>query len=437
MPKEAKEHTVFIRKTNGRSIWCVYYRDPETGKRLNAISLQKIKRLFNTGKKGKEPIRDRDEATRLAERAFRSDKMQDLVLHKKKTNSVLLVDYVKSVWNYNTSSYIKERIEEGNHIEKNTCEQMYNSFVKYGEPLIGTSITLDNIKEDDGKSISDIRSKIIMLQGISNSQKNKILQALRTALNYAFKKRILKSNYYELLGNTNVVKKDEEKPLSIDDVNSLVTYLNSNTKKDTYDRWKYMVCAVSALTGMREGEVLALRKKNIILKPDEDCAVLEVTNAIKASGEYGSLKENRGNRNLKKYVAIYLSLAEEMIAFCEKNPIYNTIREGEQFIFWDILHNSKPISKDKVKRVIPNAVKYSDISDKERNITYKCFRIFNATYFKNLDDTKLSIAQNQLGHYSSKTTDRFYARESEEGAINRFKLIRMNIVLSKKDLIAS
>ena len=233
------------------------------------------------------------------------------------------------------------------------------------------------------------------------------------------------------------MRRDEEKPLTTDDVNSLVTYLNSSIEKDTYDRWKYMVCAVSALTGLREGEVLALQKRNIILKEDDDCAVLEVTNAIKTSGEYGSLKENRGNRKLKKYVAIYLSLAKEMIAFCEKNPSYNLINEGEQYIFWDCLHNFKPISRDRVKRVMTYAVKCSDISNKERNITFKCFRIFNATYFKNLDDTKLLLAQNHLGHYSSKTTDRYYARETEEGAINRFKLIRANVVLSKEELIAS
>ena len=148
MPKIADEYTVFKKNVNGKVVWCVYYRDPITGDRLNAISLQKIKRLFNTGRKGKEPIKDRDEARKLAERAYGSKKMQDLVLHKKKTNSVLLIDYVKSVWNYNTSSYIKERIEEGAHIEKTTCDQIYNCFVKYGEPLIGKSELSVKILDD-------------------------------------------------------------------------------------------------------------------------------------------------------------------------------------------------------------------------------------------------------------------------------------------------
>ena len=236
-----------------------------------------------------------------------------------------------------------------------------------------------------------------------------------------------------------IVLKDgkTDEVFSVDDVKHLITYLNENTKRNSYDRWKYLVCAVSAITGMREGEVLALKEKNILFPKNADCAVLEVSNAIKASGEYGSLKENRGIRNIKKYVGIYSSLANEMLSFCKQNPKYESFEEGEQYIFWSDLHNTKPISNDKVKRVIPNAVKNSKIERKERNITFKWFRSFNATIIKNSDDCKMAVAKNQLGHYSVSTTDVYYARETEEGAINRFSLIKENLKFGEAELLVS
>ena len=197
MPKIADEYTVFPRNNNGQITWCVYYRDPQTGERFNAISLQKIKRLLYIGRTRYVPIKDKAEASRLAEKALNNKDLKDLVFHnkKKKEDSILLVDFVESVWNYESSEYIKERIAEGNPIEKSTCVQNYNCFVKYGEPIISKSLTLGMINEDDGKSLVEIRRKIVSIKDISNSHKNKILQALRTAMNYAYKKRIVKKQY--------------------------------------------------------------------------------------------------------------------------------------------------------------------------------------------------------------------------------------------------
>ncbi len=117
MSKRPSDYTIFEKKIkDNQKVWCVYFRDDETGERLNPIYVSKLKKLLYKGKHGLEPIVDRDECIKIVEKSLTKDNIRDYIFNKKKPSSPNFIEFVRMVWDYDNSPYIKGRLKEGNAI---------------------------------------------------------------------------------------------------------------------------------------------------------------------------------------------------------------------------------------------------------------------------------------------------------------------------------
>lgn len=191
MPKIADDYTIFEKTIKGKKHWYVYYRD-EDGNRLSELSLSVLKKIVYVGRNRLEPIKDRNEALRIAERSLHNSDASDKIFHRKET-SPLFVEYVNMIWDYDKSPYIKGRLKEGKTILRHTANSNIGAFNKYIAPLIPNNLTMAYIDKSDGKIITKIRDSVVDLD-INPTIKNKGLQSMRTALEYAYLRNVLKND---------------------------------------------------------------------------------------------------------------------------------------------------------------------------------------------------------------------------------------------------
>lgn len=415
MPKIAEDYTIYEKKSHNSIGWYVMYRNYK-GERMSALSLQKIKKqLYADVRKGNEPIRNKVEAIKIAEKGLNCKVIYDKIFNKKST-SPLLVDYVNKIWDYDNSPYLQNRIKEGNDILRSTCEKNISAFNKHIVPLLQKSpITLKDIDDTNGKCLTLLRDQIIAMDIIPTT-KNKCFQSIRTAVQYAYERNLLKMNYKGLLKNTKI-KTEGTDPLTAKEVNKVISYYKKNTEKGTYDRLKYLITALSATTGMREGEIMGLKKTDIKIDKKNDCAVLYINHAINTDNEYSCRKNKKG-----VYVATYIPLATEILNFSKSNP------KKENYCFWNINNYNTHISKDYFKTIPSEALSSLGIKTQNRKISFYSMRKTAATITANLNNTAEASAL--LGHSDTYITTKHYISSTPEGAVNRFNQIRQIVKIS-------
>jgi len=260
MSKVAEDFTVYQKLSNGVPTWSVLYRDKE-GHRLSAISLVKLKKLIYTGKRGLEPIKDKAEASVIAQKALNNPELSEKLLNRKKPSSPNFIEYVNMIWDYDNSPYIKGRLKENKPILKKTCKDLVKAFNLYVAPLIDQNLTLKDIDKSNGAELTLIRDKVIDLDIIPTT-KNKGFQAMRTALDYASQRSLLSFNYKDRLKNTKVEVEGTD-PFTVKEINKILSYYNRTTEKGTYERYPYLLTALASTTAMRPNEITAFKKSEI------------------------------------------------------------------------------------------------------------------------------------------------------------------------------
>lgn len=79
------------------------------------------------GKHGLEPIVNRDECIKIVEKSLTKDNIRDYcIFNKKKPSSPNFIEFVRMVWDYDNSPYIKGRLKEG----KCVCIPDWSSIVQ-------------------------------------------------------------------------------------------------------------------------------------------------------------------------------------------------------------------------------------------------------------------------------------------------------------------
>ena len=184
---------------------------------------------------------------------------------------------------------------------------MFSKGEKYSEYTFGskknTKSIFADIDESQGAIITKIRDKIIDLE-ICPSTKNKALQAIRTALDYVYERNYLKGNYKDRVKNT-YVETNGTDYLTWEEINGVLAYLNDNTDKEHYERSEYLISALAATTGLRPGELMAIKPTDLYMEDKErNLAILYINHSINTDGQYSTRKNKKG-----VYVATELSLS--------------------------------------------------------------------------------------------------------------------------------
>lgn len=382
----------------------VRFRDPKSGKLLNdiRISVVELNKLLSSPLERIETESDCEVIATLSVREGVREKLCSKERRKgEKIKSPLLKDFVLLYWDYDNSPYLKkERELRGKEKSPDYCRKHIGSYNTHCASIIG-DIRID---EFSPRIMEEIQLSM-KEKGTANKTIQQATDTIRLPLKEAYKEGIIKENIADRLYFKCALKTKKRGILTTDETEKLLKYLKESTQPRTWERWKYLVIAIAYHTGMREGEILALKVED-----------LDITNNIinvNHSYQFDEKILKSPKNGEKRYtIPIPTPLMEEIIEQAKLN-------EGG-FIFFGQHDKRKPINGKSVPKAFYTALEDIGISPeerKERNIVFHSLRHETGT---KLCDEGLSIdvVAKALGHKTLSMTKHYSNHETEEGKRN-------------------
>lgn len=349
------------------------------------FSIEKLKKIL--GYDCQKRTRSRGEAFRIALSAIDAGIIEN---SKKKEKTPGLVEYILSFWDYENSEYIRmKNLVKANSIGPDYASNMAGTFKKNLMPLI-----------PDGLLITDVTQEMIegwvlalVKQGrISKNTINSVLKSISVAFSEAVRRGKIKSDPMANIRYLDTSDSQEKGIPKKEEVSALLEHMktHSNTKI-------YLTTKLAASSGMRQGEILALRKENIDTSPEGDIAIVTIKEAIAKKAGFKSTKGKK-----VRYAPIPKTLAEELLAHAKESPWDNGL------VFWSTKTKDAPIASSYVRDGYYEALDAIGIKEEERkrrNIDFHSLRhYFNSMMRGNLDEADL---RSVVGHQSVRMTDHY------------------------------
>ena len=368
----------------------VYYAeliDPATGQKLTARSTGRTSRdealiivadWLNNGipKKGKTQTLEAaaevelmlrqikhinlnsDDALRIV-KLLRDRQLIDVSAVKHGKGSISFNRFLKSFWNYETSEYIKEKHAHGQSIGKMHAKDSIGKVKYYWLPYF-EGRQLNTITRDDLKAFSLSLSmpkekperKGLIVDKLSPNSINRVMTAGLTALKWAYREGLIPDDPTNGL----IHFSGKTKKRGVLTEKEAETLFNSEWK----DKRAY-TASLACTTGMRSGEVLAVKKDDIE----------EFTLNVRHSwNDYDGLKSPKNGESRK--VPLYPEVKIKLLELLKENP------HGENgFIFYGAMED-KPIDKNVLLKGLHEALKEIGIDHKERGIVFHSWRHYYA-----------------------------------------------------------
>ncbi|MCF7945920.1 MAG: tyrosine-type recombinase/integrase [Spirochaetia bacterium] len=347
------------------------------------------------------PITRRHEASIIVQRAL------DAGLITLDNNDPLFVDYVIKFWDFDTSDYIRRRNKKNpNSIGKDYAKSMGGTFKKNAVPQLPNHLKLSEIKTSH---IENVVNALIDDGLLTNATISRVLQAMSVPLKEAKRLHIISINPMD--GVESLTNRPKERGILTDtELRDLIFWMRDNAINDTFDNRVYLATALSAFTGMRQGEIRGLQK-NAVSLINEEQGLITVSQAVAV---YSGLKTTKGKR--ERQVPAPLWICEGLLALEELNPY------GNSLIFWSSTSKTNPIASSYIRDQFYQAMRTIGISNedrKKRNINFHSLRHYYVTFMRG------KVAENVLrgivGHQSSAMSDA-YTHDTREQLLEAGKI---------------
>ena len=263
--------------------------------------------------------------------------------------SVPFVEFLKTFWDYDASPYVREKLSHGHRIGKRHCYECLNRARRYYAPAF-KGRPLDGITRQDLKEFS----LSLKAGGLSASSVNKILVCGSTALSWAFREGLV----------------------PLDPTVGLVRFSGAPQKRGVLtpseaeavfsvpwkDKRSYAGNLLAITTGLRSGEILALRQSDIgdqVLFVRHGWSFIDGLKAPKNG-------EERRVPLLPEVRAVLMGLLEE-----------NPHRTEDPFIFYGLLED-KPMDGKLLIKGLKSACALAGIDAAARGIVFHSHRHYYA-----------------------------------------------------------
>ena len=168
----------------------------------------------------------------------------------------------------------------------------------------------------------------------------------------------------------------------------------------------YLAVMLAAYTGMRSGEIRALRSEQMRIVNDDFC-IIKVDRAV---NDYAGEKNTKGKR--ARSVPIPRFLYDMLIKEASSNP-----HDGSSLVFWSKKSATNPISTNFLVKQLYKAQEAIGITEKqrlERNLDFHSLRhTFNTNLRGRISEKSLRAV---VGHESVEMSD-LYTHATEEDVI--------------------
>jgi site-specific recombinase XerD len=261
-----------------------------------------------------------DEALRIVE-ALKGRGLIDVDAAKSGAFSALFAEFLETFWDYSASLYVRERLAHGYSIGRRHCYECLNKVRQHyapafaGRPLAG--ITRQDLKEFS-LSLKD--------KGYSAASINKILLCGSTALSWAFQEGIIPLN--PVTKSVRFSGKPKKRGVLTPREAEAVFNVPWGDKR------AYAGNLLSLTTGLRSGEVLAVRKSDIgkrLLSVGHSWSFIDGLKSPK-NGE-------------ERTVPLYPEVREALMELLADNPH----RVADPFVFYGLLEDKPMDNKILIK----------------------------------------------------------------------------------------
>lgn len=390
--------------------WYVDFINPSDGARIGWRSLTDIAKRLGFDP---EKIVKRSDAEKIADRAIE----HGLAYPKIDDNS--LVAYVTAYWDFDGKRITLENKRKSGKIGREYADIMLGYFKNHIKPLLPKNVALDTIARRDIERIVD---KLLLSGKLANATVDKAVRSLTKPLHDAYMRDEIPTDPTKGL-------------LGMDTTGAgrgIVTlgelWLIMARLDELNERHTYLAVLLSAHTGMRLGEIRALKMKNIHQVTDVD-AIIDVSSAFAVTTGFKSPKGKRSRQ-----VPCDMRLVESLKALALKNTNHDDL------IFWSFQKGNlggsgRPISSSHIEGRFNSAVAdvlgkqagkggekvpdgdkvdkdgkqvmipYGELLRRERKITFHSLRhFFVSTMRGRVPDATLRLT---AGHQSEAMTDNY------------------------------
>ncbi|MBQ8680430.1 MAG: site-specific integrase [Treponema sp.] len=334
----------------------------------------------------------------IGERDFALEKITDadlpLSLSCKKFdagifNGVKVSDFITDFWTEEKSPYYEQQKAHRKDINGTHCQNMRDMVKRYWIPFFGNS-TVDSLT-------TEILNKFFIYlaadKGLKSSTVNKVLNSAAVPFKFYCKNHKISSNPMDGIERFGC-DKTERGILTREEVERLFSFEWENKKKQ-------LANMLAAFTGMRAGEVSALRYCDIY-----DDRIYVNHNWSVVDGE----KDPK--RHEVRWVVCPPEICSALKALAKKNPSFS----NDCFVFFSRQKKGcVPVLPEAWVRGLDEALEQIGISSearKARHIDFHSWRHFFATEIS--ERVQMGTAQKLLGHKDASTTAIYASHESEE-----------------------
>ncbi|MDR1699944.1 MAG: tyrosine-type recombinase/integrase [Lachnoclostridium sp.] len=275
----------------------------------------------------------------------------DFNVVKKAKNEPELMEFLYNFWDYTNSPYVREKLAHGHSLGKRHCYDSTNRLRHYWEPVFrGKKLNRITKAELNGFSLN------LVDENLAPNTINKILIAGITALSWACNERMIAVDPSEgLLRFSGMSKK-----------RGVLT--PQEAEKVFLAEWKdkrvYVGNLLAVTTGLRSGEVLALRKSDISSAGN----VLYIRHSWSFIDGLKSTKTGE-----KRKVPLLPGVKEKLLELLEENP-----HEGEYpYVFYGLLED-KPMDGKLLLKGFKQACNSVGIDTAARGIVFHSHRHYYA-----------------------------------------------------------
>jgi integrase len=279
--------------------------------------------------------------------------------------------YLRTFWNYETSSYIKEKLRKNHGIHKNYTTGQRLVIERYWVPFFEGRL-LGGITKQDIEKFIDVLSE----RKLSAGRKNTILKAGTIPLRWAFSKEMIEKDV--VMGITWFSGEAKERQILTPEI---AEALFNAEWKDERARLANMLAAV---TGLRSGEIRGLRVQDL----GEDCLY------IRHSWNCRDRLKTTKNNKCRTVEVPFPGIIHDLVVLAGCNPHGTGM---DSYVFWAEKSSSKPMDGILFVEGLRGALEKTGMShDAAMVYVFHGWRHFYTSYMRGRLDVKL--LQSQTGH---------------------------------------
>lgn len=361
-----EDHYIMFKAANG--IW--YYYVYRFGKRIRR----------STGERRKGRAQSIIEARREA---------GDLLCEREKRSCVTFAEFAEPFWDYDRCPIIQDKIARGGRFSKDFAYARRLNVQKYMVPVFGKKVLPELTPAFLNRWLLSLPEK----HKITPQTANKQVITLRLMLDVAVQEGIIERNPAKDVKPL-VPRENARGCFSLDQVKAIF-------KNPWPDKFCELACRLSAMTGMRLGEVRALQRSQI----HEDYIVVD-----RSYNNSEKIKCTKSGHS--RIVPVPKELASEILSLPHDGP-FAISRDG-----------ITPVHNSTISKCLRERMEKCKIDWKTEDLSFHSFRhFFNTRLIAGNIDGELARAV--VGHRSEEMTDRYLHLSADD--MGRIRAVQESI----------